>query len=332
MPKLTFVCSTDIGNRRPVNEDTVWPRPDMSVHPYARSPHGLLFVVADGMGGHGAGDTASQLVVEALLAAYYDRNDPEPNPALRLEQAIRAAHQAIRARATTPEFARMGSTVVAVVIKTGRMWIAWAGDSRAYRLHNGCLQLLTQDHSELWDAYQAKTISWEAMHYHVRRSTLTNSLTALRPLTAVAHESAELQPGDRVLLFRWTDQRGARRRHPEDIDELAAAPGGPVTGRGRQGAERMAQRQWDSRVARGGGQHNLDPDSVAGRPGAPGNAEVPAYPTGRRCGRGTTDRQRPGCVAGDPSSSAGNAAFPHAHNRHGPGVTHRHARGPDGAG
>lgn len=201
MDKLSFKITSDVGNKRSVNEDSVWPGMNIKTHPFANSEYGQLFIVADGMGGHGAGDIASKLAIDATHRTYYNPQIEQTSPKDRLERAIQTAHREITLKSNTDATARMGTTLVAVVIKDGQLWGAWVGDSRLYLLRDGKLQQLTQDHAELWEEYRTGQISWEAIHYHPRRSKLTNSITARRKNLVVSHLGPmPLLPGDRLLL------------------------------------------------------------------------------------------------------------------------------------
>lgn len=201
MEKFSFKIVSDVGNKRHVNEDSVWPGMNIKAHPFAGNEHGLLFIVADGMGGHGAGDIASKLAIDTAQRAYYDPQFEQPSPGDRLERAIQMAHREITLKSNTEATERMGTTMVAAVVKDSQLWCAWVGDSRLYLLRDGKLQQLTQDHAELWEEYRSGQISWEAIHYHPRRSKLTNSITARRKNLEVSHLTpVPLQPGDRLLL------------------------------------------------------------------------------------------------------------------------------------
>lgn len=127
MTKIDFYVDTHAGLRE-VNEDSYLSLPDYGV-----------WVIADGMGGHGAGDTASQIAVLEIVRQIKQN--------VSLTQAIASAHQAIQTAALNGEGnSDMGTTVVAVKLDGLRYEIAWVGDSRAY-LWNGALQQLTTDHS-----------------------------------------------------------------------------------------------------------------------------------------------------------------------------------------
>lgn len=147
--EIEFGASTDVGRVRENNEDSFRVAPEIN-----------LFVVSDGMGGQSSGEIASRLASEAVIA--HCREAAE-NPALpvvgrtkegasefgnRLASAFRlanhAVHQAARRNAALHG---MGATLVAVIVTEERLSIAHVGDSRAYRLRDGRLELLTEDHS-----------------------------------------------------------------------------------------------------------------------------------------------------------------------------------------
>lgn len=202
MDGITFYGTSDKGNKRTRNEDSLWPPAGATEHPNANHPLGQLFVVADGMGGYGAGNIASQITVETVPEVYYSESTPGATPTERLHAAITAAHEQIKIEASAAaSMARMGTTIVAVVILEQQLWVAWVGDSRAYLLRKFRLQQLTEDHSVLWEQIKAGLISWEALHYHPYRSKLNNSLTAQRDeVTPSFLEAIPLQPDDQLLL------------------------------------------------------------------------------------------------------------------------------------
>mgnify|MGYP001220220702 CR=1 FL=1 len=202
MNQLKFYGLTDPGKKRSKNEDSLWPPPKVAQHDYANHPAGQLYVVADGMGGYGAGNVASQITTTTLWQVYYDEPTPGQTPHDRLQAAIEVAHERIKAEAQDSDSqARMGTTVVAAVFLNGALWLAWVGDSRAYLLRNGRLKQLTEDHSVLWEQVKNKEISWTDLHYHPQRSRLSNSITAQRAdVTASFLDNFALQEGDQILL------------------------------------------------------------------------------------------------------------------------------------
>ena len=147
--KLKFGTCTHPGRRRKANQD------DMLV-----SQAENLFVVADGMGGHAAGELAAHLCVETIGGYFEDTYNRPPSawpqpPApgkdpfiTRLVSAIQLAHQKILATMRThPKLQGMGTTVVAAWFAADRVFIAHVGDSRCYRLRDNKLEQLTRDHS-----------------------------------------------------------------------------------------------------------------------------------------------------------------------------------------
>ena len=136
---------------------------------------GHLFAVADGMGGHAAGEVASRLAIETLFRDYY--TSPWRDPEANLTAAIGAANQRIFAQAATnPEMNGMGTTLVAALYLPERWLIANVGDSRAYLFRNGRIRQVTEDHS--WVAEQARSgiLSAEEAAHHPLRNVITRSL------------------------------------------------------------------------------------------------------------------------------------------------------------
>jgi protein phosphatase len=132
---------TDVGRVRSVNEDTV-----AFVAPSERDPEtklGLLAVVADGMGGHAAGEVASSLATEVFRRIYYSLDAP-PSQALRT--ALATANRAVLDHAArNPECRGMGTTLTALAVRDNSLWLAHIGDSRAYILRSGKLTQLSDD-------------------------------------------------------------------------------------------------------------------------------------------------------------------------------------------
>ncbi len=136
---------------------------------------GHLFAVADGMGGHAAGEVASRLAIDALFREYYTA--PWRDPKANLIAAIAAANQRIFSQAATnAEMSGMGTTLVAALYLPEQWLIANVGDSRAYLFRNGRIKQVTQDHS--WVAEQARSgiLSAEEAAHHPLRNVITRSL------------------------------------------------------------------------------------------------------------------------------------------------------------
>lgn len=192
---------SDPGRTRKGNEDAVLVVPEVG-----------LGAVADGMGGHQSGEVASALAVEALrdfvIRAHRDRDltwpfglDPERSfEANCLRTAIKLANRRIvGAGREQPELTGMGTTVVAVLARAGRLTYAWVGDSRAYLLRGGTLRQLTRDDSWIEAALARQLITDDDRHEHPFQHALTKAVGMHEDLEFEVLEEP-LAPGDRVLL------------------------------------------------------------------------------------------------------------------------------------
>jgi serine/threonine protein phosphatase PrpC len=173
---------TDTGLTRSGNEDALLLEPP-------------LYAVADGMGGHRAGEIASRVALEELLAGAPARLD-----AKALGRAVRAANRAvIAAAAKSRTRTGMGTTLTAAMVDGARDASAHVGDSRAYLLHGGRLERLTDDHSMVGDLIREGTLSEEEARFHPQRSVITRALGSDPNMLADVFE-VEGAPGDRLLL------------------------------------------------------------------------------------------------------------------------------------
>jgi PPM family protein phosphatase len=137
-----------------------------------------FWFVADGMGGHAAGDVAARVVKETLLGEALS---------LPLVDAIRKAHETVAATAkTNSAYDNMGSTVVATRIADKQAEIAWVGDSRAYLWRDGALSALTRDHSYLEVLRVQENLTDEQLRGHPNRNLVTQTLGIGAPEPSVA--------------------------------------------------------------------------------------------------------------------------------------------------
>ena len=196
---LAFFGQTDVGLRRPLNEDTI----------HARDG---LFLVCDGMGGHKAGEVASKLATESI-AGFIERSGADPemtwpygfDPRLsfdanRLNTAIKLANRLIfRKAATVEEYTGMGTTVVAVLVNPRRPYMTYAnvGDSRIYLVREFDLVQLTRDDS--WANLDWTVSAGEAPPEMSMKNILTKALGAREEVEFAVVEQG-LQPADLVLL------------------------------------------------------------------------------------------------------------------------------------
>jgi len=195
-------CATDVGKRRTHNEDAVLVRDDLS-----------LYLVADGAGGHNAGEVASALCARSM-ANYFGatirtaHQSPEfdrfgiPGGARRLSAAVLKANRDIVEISRSSQAHRgMGTTVVATCFspRSGLMHVAHVGDSRCYRLRAGHLELLTKDHSLLTDVIEQRPELDDQVLARLPKNVVTRALGMAEQLR-VSMRSYAVVEGDRYLL------------------------------------------------------------------------------------------------------------------------------------
>ncbi len=178
----TFGSRTDIGCLRDHNEDSLVVAPP-------------LFVVADGMGGHAAGEVASEIAVDVIADLAPEHPDGEA-----LAHAVKEANRAVIQAAREGRGREgMGTTVTAALLEGERLVIAQVGDSRAYLLHQGKLQQLTRDHSLVADMIEAGQLTPEEARTHPQRSVITRALGSDLHLQPDIYE-INVETGDRLLI------------------------------------------------------------------------------------------------------------------------------------
>ncbi len=181
-PSPAFGSRTDIGCVREQNEDSLVVAPP-------------LYVVCDGMGGHAAGEIASEIAVEVISERAPSKPDAEA-----LGQAVQEANLAIMTAAEGDRgHEGMGTTCTAAMLENERLVIAQVGDSRAYLLNQGNLQQITRDHSLVADLVEAGQITTEEARAHPQRSIITRALGSDPTLEPDIFE-INVEAGDRLLL------------------------------------------------------------------------------------------------------------------------------------
>ncbi|MEZ5796368.1 MAG: protein phosphatase 2C domain-containing protein [Paracoccaceae bacterium] len=179
-------------------------------------PSGVLWAVADGMGGHEGGAVAADLVVDSLAEI-----DDDAPPAEALESAIEAANARVRQAARDRGARTMGATVVALFIVHGIAHVAWAGDSRAYLMRGRRLRMLTHDHTVVQDMVDRGELARDAAEGHPEAHVITRAVGAADEIE-VDHAAAPLLVGDRLLLC----SDGLPRCVYETVIEQILAEGG----------------------------------------------------------------------------------------------------------
>lgn len=188
---------SDRGVKRDHNEDA-WAGPHPSLSREQLGKKGQLYIVADGVGGHQAGDVASLMAVEIIQQQYYA--DHSANVVTSLKTAIQSANDQI-VREATARLARRGmsTTVTAAVVRDDQLIVANVGDSRTYLIQNGQARQLTDDHSWVEEQVRVGLISRTEAAKHPQRNIITRSLGSDRKLDIDIFE-AKLKPGDSILL------------------------------------------------------------------------------------------------------------------------------------
>ncbi|MCL2882510.1 MAG: Stp1/IreP family PP2C-type Ser/Thr phosphatase [Coriobacteriia bacterium] len=180
--RYPFSAQTNVGRQRALNEDSILALPP-------------LFAVADGLGGHEAGEVASALAIDTLR-----NHAPRAADAPALVRAVQAANNAIL-QASDAGIGRegMGSTMTALMVEHGKAAIAQVGDSRAYLLRGRQLTQLTEDHSVVAAMLRSGHITAEEARVHPQRSVITRALGSDPNLIVDQFEITVLR-GDRLLL------------------------------------------------------------------------------------------------------------------------------------
>jgi PPM family protein phosphatase len=180
--KQSWAALTDIGRVRTHNEDSVLAQPP-------------LFVVADGLGGHEAGEVASSIAVETLRD-----HAPRRPDAKALARAVKAANREV-IRSAREGFGKqgMGTTMTAAIVEGTKIAIAHVGDSRAYLLHESKLIRVSEDHSMVADMIRRGQLTEAESRYHPNRSVITRALGTDPNMLADTYE-LDASPGDRLLL------------------------------------------------------------------------------------------------------------------------------------
>jgi len=187
---MSFDCvsRTHVGLKRKVNEDSILVRTERG-----------LWAVADGMGGHEAGDVASTMVTDALRALPI---------VYGLDDTVEAAVDALRrvngelirlARSEDDRSRTIGTTVVGLAIADGEFRCFWVGDSRAYRIRHGQIRRLSRDHSLVQDLVDAGMLNSADAEKHESANVITRAVGVSEELD-VDSSTGEAAPGDIFLL------------------------------------------------------------------------------------------------------------------------------------
>ncbi len=157
-------------------------------------PSGALWAVADGMGGYGHGDVASDIVIDRLSQVAEDGSAGQS-----LRARLGEANRAILTKVREPGMNQMGSTVVAALIQNSVATIAWAGDCRAYLMRGGALRLLTRDHTVVQEMVEQGLLRDGDRERHPESHVVTRAI-GFEPDVQIDTVVVPLVPGDRLML------------------------------------------------------------------------------------------------------------------------------------
>jgi protein phosphatase len=229
--KISYQALTDTGRKRKGNEDNLFVNAEQR-----------LFVVADGMGGHAAGEVASKIAVDSInefvcltggdqeITWPFGLDDTISYDGNRLKTSIRYANRKVLdATKEKTEYEGMATTVAAVLVDGDTANVAHVGDSRVYLVRDGSLTLLTSDHSWVNEQIQSGIISAEQARSHPLRNVVTRALGG-KPDLAVDIQVQKMGSGDILLLCSdgLTTMLG-----DEDIVEIIDGAGGDVEKAGK---------------------------------------------------------------------------------------------------
>jgi protein phosphatase len=188
--RFTCAAGTDKGVVRTANEDFHLMQADRGI-----------FIVADGMGGHAAGEVAAEMAVRVIADALGNfRGLPDAEVAARLFQAVQRANEAIFRRTLIEEDKRgMGTTVTGMVLFPHRYLIAHVGDSRAYLFRGGRLMQLTKDHSYVQEQVDAGLLTPEQARVHPYSNVITRCVGSNEEVIPDLYFGT-IQAGDVILL------------------------------------------------------------------------------------------------------------------------------------
>lgn len=199
--KLSACGRTDVGRKRPHNEDSIEVSEELA-----------LFAVADGMGGHAAGEVASRTAIDTLHTfIQHALNERDFTWPLGLDKKFNVAENILltgihlanrkvcQLAGENREYSGMGTTLAAIYAHDGRVYIGHVGDSRVYWHHGGALELMTMDHSWVNEQLQRNIITEDEARNHRWRNVITRAL-GNRPELEIDLKSVEPASGDSFLI------------------------------------------------------------------------------------------------------------------------------------
>lgn len=215
---LRAVLRTDVGLVRSENQDfgAVTTKREERSNPL----HGRLLIVADGMGGHRGGATASRLSVQTVKAQYLGADTGDVGAALR-DALARANEKIYHEAQANPDLRGMGTTTSALVVRGSEGWIGHVGDSRIYRVRAGEIEQLTQDHSLVATMVREGLLTTQEAETHPRRNVLQRSMGVAEGVDIDILGPIDILEGDTFILC--SDGLHGVVKEPE-LREMAQEP------------------------------------------------------------------------------------------------------------
>ena len=205
--KQSWAALSDIGRVRTHNEDSVLAQPP-------------LFVVADGLGGHEAGEVASSIAIETVRD-----HAPRRPDAKALARAVKAANREV-IRSAREGYGKpgMGTTMTAAIVEGTHIAIAHVGDSRAYLLRSGTLEQITDDHSMVADMIRRGQLTEAEARYHPNRSVITRALGTDPSMVADTYELTAGRRRPAAAVHRRPDRHARGRDDRRDARRPTPTP------------------------------------------------------------------------------------------------------------
>jgi serine/threonine protein phosphatase PrpC len=212
------VLRTDVGLVRSENQDfgtCTTPQEEEVSH-----PGGRLLIVADGMGGHRGGATASKLAAETVKAQYLGSETKDIPTALR-DSLVRANARIFFEAQSNPDLRGMGTTTSALAVRNGQGWLAHVGDSRIYRVRSEAIEQLTDDHSLVATMVREGLLTSQEAETHPRRNVLQRSMGVSEEVEIDVRGPFDLREDDTFILC--SDGLHGVVKEPE-LREIARLP------------------------------------------------------------------------------------------------------------
>ncbi|HET8776014.1 MAG TPA: Stp1/IreP family PP2C-type Ser/Thr phosphatase [Thermoanaerobaculia bacterium] len=215
---IRAVLRTDVGLVRSENQD--FGTYTTAEEEKESHPGGRLLIVADGMGGHRGGATASRLAAETVKAQYLGSETADIPAALK-ESLVRANARIFSEAQSNPELRGMGTTTSVLAVRGDQGWLAHVGDSRIYLVRGDDIRQLTDDHSLVATMVREGLLTSAEAENHPRRNVLQRSMGVAEEVEVDVRGPIEIQPGDTFILCS-DGLHGLVREH--ELKEIARKP------------------------------------------------------------------------------------------------------------